>query len=144
MFLTREEFALLMDITVEWTYKAKDFPKPCKKQSRQGTHKPLWSIEVAQEYARTKQRLNYNQVKRLNNSGMTRKDMAEALKTTTKKIDCFCRYHKIISLATIKDIKARKTYNLKVQNELLPRPPIEHPFNLYLHRHVKTTPTAIR
>lgn len=142
MFLTREAFASLMDITVEWTYKAKDFPEPCKKESRQGAHTPFWSIEVAQEYAKTKQRLDYDEVKKLNDSGMTRKKMAEKLETTVKKIGCFCRYHKIISLATIKDIKARKRYRIRQQGELFPRPPIEHPFNVYLMHHVKVTPTA--
>jgi len=141
--LNREEFANLLGMTAEWTYKIKNFPEPCERiKKKRGKPTPMWRLEVAQEYAKSKERLNYRVVKQLNDLGVARKNMAKILETTVKKLGCYCRYHKIVSLSTKKDIKARKAYNLKMQTEFWPTPVSKTVFGLYLERHVKLTPSA--
>lgn len=77
-----------------------------------------------------------------NDLGVTRKNMAKILDTTGKKLTSYCRNHKIVSLSTIRDIKARKAHNLKMQTEFWPTPVSKTVFGLYLDRHVKLTPSA--
>lgn len=140
--INREEFADILGVTIEWTYKINNFPEPCEKIKRGGAYIPMWRLEIAEEYAKTRERLNYRLVKQLNDLGVTRKNMAEILETTVAKLGCYCRYHKIVSLSTIKDIKARKAHNLKMQTEFWPSPVSKTVFGSYLDRHVKLTPSA--
>lgn len=140
-FITREEFADILDVTAARTYQVKGFPDPCKKITRRGWSLPMWRLDIAEDFVKSIKILPLTRVKSLNAVGVPRRKMAEILNTTTKRLSEFCRQNKIISLSTIKNNRAQKTHNLKIQNELLPRAPIEHPFNLFLGQHVHATPS---
>ena len=119
-YIDRDEFEQLADMSTGASYTRVNFPDPCKRLPRiNGIPTPVWSIEVAEGYIQTKVKLDYMEVKRLNDAGMTRKQMARKLNIKIQKLASFCRYNNIVSLVTIKDSRSRKRAP-KIQAELFP------------------------
>lgn len=144
-YLTRNEFEQLAGLLPNASYQRKSWPEPCKRLSRTGQRPPgkggmngvptpIWSMEVVESYMQSKVKLDYMEVKRLNDQGLTRNQMAEKLNIGAQKLRSFCRYNKIISLSTLKD-KSRKAP--KIQPELFPIVRILNTFETFLTNHVK-------
>lgn len=138
-YINRDEFEQMLEISKSKSYRHVNFPEPCKKIKRtRGRSIPVWSVDVADAYVKSKLKFDYNTVKKLNDSGLNRGKMAEKLGITVKKLNAFCQHNKIISLQTVKSNKARY-HELKVQGELWRELPKRDPLYRFLHRHVMAT-----
>jgi len=141
-YIDRDEFEQLADMYTGASYTRVNFPEPCKRITRiNGIPTPVWSMEVAEAYIQTKVKLDYTEVKRLNDKGLTRKQMARKLNIKIQKLASFCRYNNIVSLVTIKDSRSRRK-TPKIQAELFPAVRVLNTFERYLFDHCKVTPEA--
>ncbi len=144
-YINRDEFEQLGGWHENASYQRSNFPEPCKRLPRvgktNGSTTPVWSIEVAEAYIQSKVKLDLMEVKRLNDSGMTRKQMAEKLNTTPQKLRSFCRYNNILSLSTIKDKASRKNATPKIQTDMFPEARVLNTFEIFLHNFVVLTPS---
>ena len=96
--ITRREAAKMLNETYIHTYKLGDFPKPVSKEK----HVKYYTIESIEQYMSNRFNPDIEYIKKLNNQGLTRLEMAKVLNVTKAVITGYCFKRQIMSMRTRK------------------------------------------